>query len=105
MTYRDLISELYGGEPFVMPADPRAFLKSLMSYDHWKTTNPDDESLGNAKQPAPTYWRNFLVSLELPSHTKLSHYSLDMLSRMADLADLAESRNLIDPPPKLYNDP
>jgi hypothetical protein len=22
-----------------------------MSYDHWKTTNPDDAELGNAKQP------------------------------------------------------
>jgi hypothetical protein len=30
MTPRELIFELYGGEPFVMPDDPQAFLESLI---------------------------------------------------------------------------
>jgi hypothetical protein len=84
MTSRQLIFELYGDEPFVMPENPATFLKSLQMNDK-------------------TYWRNFLVSLELPSHTKLSHYSLDMLARMADLADFAESLKPEDTP-KLYKE-
>jgi hypothetical protein len=54
---RELIFELYGGEPFVMPENPTAFLKSLMNYDHWKTTNPDDEFLGNAEQSETNTYR------------------------------------------------